>query len=110
MRRSLITVALAVAFAATCTLRLFLGSRPNGITDVAAVLVGHGDDYLTSGVDSRIPRTIKGVIVGAALAASGTLIQGITRIPLGAPGISGTGVRASASVVTDTALPGPLGA
>jgi len=110
MRRSLITVALAVALAATCILSLFLGSRPNGITDVAAVLVGNGDDYLTSVVDSRIPRTIMGVIVGAALAVSGTLIQGITRNPLGEPGILGTGVGASASVVTGTAILGALGA
>lgn len=110
MRRSLITVALAVALVATCILSLFLGSRPNSVTDVAAVLVGNGDDYLTSVVDSRIPRTIMGAIVGAALAVSGTLIQGITRNPLGEPGILGIGVGASASVVTGTAILGALGA
>ena len=110
MRRSLITVALALALVATCILSLFLGSRPNGITDVADVLVGNGDDYLTSVVDSRIPRTIMGAIVGAALAVSGTLIQGITRNPLGEPGILGIGVGASASVVTGTAILGALGA
>src|SRR5699024_227066 len=110
MRRSLITVALAVALAATCILSLFLGSRPTGITDVAAVLVGNGADYLTSVVDSRIPRSMMGVIVGAALAGSDTLIQGITRSPLGEPGILGTGVGASAGVITDTATLGALGA
>src|SRR5699024_12824348 len=109
MRRSLITVALAVALAASCILSLFLCRRPNGITDVAAVLDGTGDDYLTSVVDSRIPRTIMGVIVGAALAVSGTLIEGITRSPLGEQGILGTGVGASASVVTGTAILGALG-
>src|SRR5699024_2068446 len=110
MRRRLITVALAVALAATWILSIFLGSRPNGITAETPVLVGNGDDYLTSVVDSRIPRTIMGVIVGAALAVSGTLIQGITRNPLGEPGILGTGVGASASVVTGTAILGALGA
>src|SRR5699024_2066259 len=91
-------------------LSLFLGSRPNGITDVAAVLVGNGYDYLTSVVDSRIPRTIMGTIVGAALAVSGTLIQGITPSPLGEPGILGIGGGASASVVTGTAILGALAA
>src|SRR5699024_11893207 len=58
----------------------------------------------------RIPRTIMGTIVGAALAVSGTLIQGITRNPLGEPGILGIGVGASASVVTGSAILGALGA
>src|SRR5699024_6890795 len=79
-------------------------SVANVITDVVAELVGTGDNYQTSVVDSRIPRTIMGVIVGAALAVSGTLIQGITRNPLGEPGILGIGVGASASVVTGTAI------
>src|SRR5699024_6699581 len=106
MRRSLITVALAVALAATCILSLLLGSRPHGMTAVSAVLAGNGHESLTSVVDSRIPRTIMDIIVGAALAVSGTLIQGITRNPLGEPGILGTGGGASASVVTGTAILG----
>lgn len=110
MRRSIIIVLLGVALLATCGISLFLGSRPNGIDDVLAALAGRGDQYLTSVVASRIPRTILGAIVGAALAVSGTLIQGITRNPLGEPGILGIGVGASASVVTGTALFGALGA
>src|SRR5699024_9526526 len=110
MRRSLINAALAVALAATCILSLFLGSRPIGITDVAAVVVGTGDDNLTSVVECRIPRTIIGVSIGAALTASCNVIQGITRNRLGEPGILGTGVGASASVVTGTAILGALGA
>src|SRR5699024_10310332 len=53
---------------------------------------------------------IMGTIVGAALAVSGTLIQGITRNPLGEPGILGIGGGASASVVTGTAILRALGA
>ncbi|NWN87625.1 MAG: iron ABC transporter permease [Micrococcaceae bacterium] len=102
-------VLLAVLLGATCILSLFLGSRPNGIADVVAALGGNGDEYLTSVVDSRIPRTVMGAIVGAALAVSGTLIQGITRNPLGEPGILGIGMGASAAVVTATAVLGALG-
>ncbi|MET8004516.1 FecCD family ABC transporter permease [Nonomuraea glycinis] len=37
----------------------------------------------------RVPRTILGICVGAALGASGTLIQTLTRNPLAEPGILG---------------------
>lgn len=110
MRRVIILAVLAILLAATGVLSLFLGSRPNGIADVLAVLVGAGDPHLADVVDSRIPRTVMGATVGAALAVSGTLIQGITRNPLGEPGILGIGVGASASVVTATAALGALGA
>lgn len=109
MRRVVILAALVIALAATCLTSLFLGSRPNGITDVLAALSQTGDTYLISVVDSRIPRTVMGAIVGAALAVSGTLIQGITRNPLGEPGILGIGVGASAAIVTATAIFGALG-
>src|SRR5690625_3434667 len=110
MRRVIILAVLAILLAATGVLSLFLGSRPNGIADVLAVLVGAGDPHLADVVDSRIPRTVMGAIVGAALAVSGTLIQGITRNPLGEPGILGIGVGASASVVTATLVFAMLGA
>lgn len=109
MRRATILALLAALLVATCLLSLFLGSRPTGAGEVLAVLAGAGDPYLTQVVDSRIPRTIMGAIVGAALAVAGTLIQGVTRNPLGEPGILGVGVGASASVVTGTALLGVLG-
>src|SRR5690625_1155906 len=110
MRHSILITLLGFALVATCGISLFLGSRPNGIADVVAALAGQGDAYLTSVVDSRIPRTVLSAIVGAALAVSGTLIQGITRNPLGEPGILGIGVGASASVVTATAVLGALSA
>ena len=110
MRRPLVMVTLAVALGVTCILSLFLGSRPNGVADVVEVLVGQGEPHLANVVESRIPRTVMGCIVGAALAVSGTLIQGITRSPLGEPGILGIGVGASASVVTATAVLGALSA
>src|SRR5699024_1865584 len=101
---------LAILLAATGVLSLFLGSRPNGIADVLAVLVGAGDPHLADVVDSRIPRTVMGATVGAALAVSGTLIQGITRNPLGEPRILGTGVAAPAGLVPATAALGAWGA
>src|SRR5690625_623029 len=110
MRRVIILAVLAILLAATGVLSLFLGSRPNGIAAVLAVLLGAGHPHLADVVDSRIPRTVMGAIVGAALAVSVTLMQGITRNPLGEPGILGIGVGASASVVTATLVFAMLGA
>ena len=49
--------------------------------------------------DLRIPRTILGIIVGAALGTAGTLIQGHTRNPLADPGIFGINAGAAFAVV-----------
>ncbi|MEV4746147.1 iron chelate uptake ABC transporter family permease subunit [Streptosporangium sp. NPDC049248] len=46
------------------------------------------DDHLIIR-DVRVPRTILGILVGAALGASGALIQTLTRNPLAEPGILG---------------------
>ncbi len=47
----------------------------------------------------RVPRTVVGMLVGAALGASGTLMQGLTRNPLADPGILGVNAGAALFVV-----------
>ncbi|GAA2012348.1 iron ABC transporter permease [Brevibacterium samyangense] len=97
---------LVLALAVVGVLGLFAGSKDTGFGEVLAVLTGGGDDYIRQVVDARIPRTVVGAVVGAALAASGTLIQGLTRNPLGEPGLLGIGAGASAAMVTASALAG----
>ena len=48
----------------------------------------------------RVPRTIIGILAGAGFAVAGALTQGVTRNPLGAPGILGTNAGAAFAVVT----------
>ena len=50
-------------------------------------------------LDLRLPRTLAGVLVGAALGVSGVLMQGITRNPLADPGLLGVNAGASLAVV-----------
>jgi len=50
-------------------------------------------------VRARVPRTVVALVVGAALGLAGTLVQGLTRNPLGDPGILGINAGASAAVV-----------
>jgi iron complex transport system permease protein len=51
-------------------------------------------------VHSRIPRTVTGLLVGAALGVAGTAMQGVARNPLADPGILGVNAGAALAVVT----------
>ncbi len=48
----------------------------------------------------RLPRTVVACLVGMGLAIAGTIIQGITRNPLAAPGIIGVNAGASLAAVS----------
>ncbi|MEU3993801.1 iron chelate uptake ABC transporter family permease subunit [Streptomyces platensis] len=50
--------------------------------------------------DARFPRTLLGLLVGAALGLAGTVMQALTRNPLADPGVLGINAGASAAVVT----------
>jgi ABC-type Fe3+-siderophore transport system permease subunit len=54
----------------------------------------------------RVPRTVLGLMVGAALGMSGALMQGHTRNPLGDPGLLGVTAGASLAVVVAIAYLG----
>ncbi|WP_265521620.1 FecCD family ABC transporter permease [Oerskovia flava] len=99
----------ALALAALVTgLSLAVGSNPLPLDAVWRALVAPDDSFATTVVASRVPRTILGLLVGAALAVAGALIQGITRNPLGDPGLLGVNAGAAAAVVTVTAVTGSM--
>ncbi|PBC81632.1 iron complex transport system permease protein [Streptomyces sp. 2224.1] len=50
--------------------------------------------------DVRVPRTLLGLIIGAALGLAGTVMQALTRNPLADPGVLGINAGASAAVVS----------
>jgi iron complex transport system permease protein len=50
-------------------------------------------------VDSRLPRTLLGLVAGIALGLAGTVMQGLSRNPLADPGILGVNFGASLAVV-----------
>lgn len=56
--------------------------------------------------DYRLPRTIVGLVVGAALGVAGALIQALTRNPLADPGILGVHAGASFAVTVAVGLIG----
>lgn len=49
--------------------------------------------------EMRVPRTVLGLLVGAALGLSGAILQGVTRNPLADPGIMGINAGAACALV-----------
>lgn len=62
--------------------------------------------------DIRLPRVVMGVLIGAALAVSGAVMQGLFRNPLADPGIvgvsAGAGLGAITVIVLGATVLGPL--
>jgi iron complex transport system permease protein len=88
-------------------LSISVGSRPIAL-DRVWTLIWHpdGSDDAIIVHDLRIPRTILGLLVGAALGVAGGLMQALTRNPLADPGLLGVNAGAAAAVVTATAVLG----
>lgn len=93
---------LLAALVATAFLSVALGSRAISLLDVANAFIHLNQSVSTDGtvtLEMRVPRTLLGILAGAALGASGSLLQGVTRNPLADPGIMGVNAGAAAAVV-----------
>lgn len=93
-------IALAIVLCGCVLLGLVLGSRPLPLGDVLAALLGKdvGDATIIV-LDQRLPRTVLGVVVGAALGVGGAVAQGITRNPLADPALLGVSAGAALALV-----------
>jgi iron complex transport system permease protein len=112
-RREALQVTLGLAFAAIAlaVLSLGIGAVPIPPGNVLKVLVAQvtGDGEVLQGRDAlvilniRLPRLMLGFMVGAALAVSGALMQGLFRNPLADPGLvgvsAGAGLAAAVMIV-----------
>jgi iron complex transport system permease protein len=100
-------VALTLALTAACALSVAIGSRSIPLGGVVDALTGQGPETDRTVVnDLRVPRTLLGLLVGAALGLSGVLLQGVTRNPLADPSIMGLSAGATAFVVLGIAVLG----
>lgn len=105
-RRTGLVVA-AAALVVLVLLSLAFGSKPLPLGEVVTALTRDNGLAHTIVVDQRVPRTVLAILVGAALAVSGALMQGLTRNPLADPGLLGVSAGAGfAIVVTVMLLPG----
>ncbi|MEV7595969.1 iron chelate uptake ABC transporter family permease subunit [Kitasatospora sp. NPDC089797] len=83
-----------------------IGARSVAPGQVLHVLLHHdpaSEDWIVVH-HSRIPRTLLGIAVGAALGISGAMMQALTRNPLADPGLLGVNGGAAAAVAAGTAL------
>lgn len=108
-RAVLIAVIAVAVLALACFAGVMVGSKNIPPGEVWAAVTGHGETYTTVVVESRYPRTVLGVLVGAGLAVAGVLMQAVTRNPLAEPGLMGVNTGAAASVVAASAFLGASG-
>lgn len=93
---------LVVALGVTCVLSVVLGARDVGWHTLWAAFTDYDSADTAQRVlrEMRIPRTLLGLVVGAALGVSGAVLQGLTRNPLADPGIMGINAGAALFVVS----------
>ena len=95
-------VGLGVTLVLVAFLSITLGSRAIGLIEVLRALTSLGaaetiNDTVT--LELRVPRTLLGILAGAALGVAGAILQGVTRNPLADAGIMGINSGAAAFVV-----------
>ena len=106
-RVALVVVLAAFALLATALIGLTVGTKMVGLdTAVDAILRFDGSDLQLVVRESRIPRTVLGLVVGLALGAAGAVMQGLTRNALADPGILGVNAGASVAVAIAVAALG----
>jgi iron complex transport system permease protein len=104
-RWSLIGAAVLALVAVGVVLSLCVGTRtisPENVWTAIVAPTGSDDDVVVR--DLRVPRTLLGLAVGAALGMAGALIQGHTRNPIADPGLLGVSAGAAFAVVLGITL------
>lgn len=77
-----------------------LGAKTIGFEEIIQGISGSLEDsFEAKVVRARIPRTVFGLLAGAALSVSGALMQAVTRNPIADPSILGVNTGASLFVV-----------
>jgi iron complex transport system permease protein len=94
----LLLAAIGLLVVALCSIAY--GSKAIALGDVLDALLafdGSNDHLIVRSL--RVPRTVIGIAVGAALGLAGAVMQGVTRNPLADPGILGVNAGAALAVV-----------
>jgi len=106
-RTAIGTLVLMAVLAVSVALSLMIGANPLPWHTVWASLTGTGTpdtDFVVQGL--RVPRTVAGIVAGAALGVAGALMQSFSRNPLADPGILGVNAGAAFAVALTVAVLG----
>ncbi|MGO1854597.1 MAG: FecCD family ABC transporter permease [Microbacteriaceae bacterium] len=102
---------MVLAAVALAIVGLGVGTYAIPVSDIVATLFGTGGERESVTVrDLRAPRMAAALLVGAALAAGGSLMQTLTRNPLGSPDLLGISAGASTGALVSIIVAGQLGA
>lgn len=84
-------VVIAVGFALTLFWHLSIGTQSVSFSEVFQALTAFDEDNFTHLIirELRLPRALVAITVGASLAVSGAVMQGVTRNPLADPSLLG---------------------
>lgn len=104
LARMLWLVGLLVALTILVPISIMVGVRDVGFDDLLSALAGSTETINEAVIAKRIPRTVLAMLVGAALAMSGAVMQTVTRNPIADPGILGVTSGASFAVVVGIAF------
>lgn len=106
-----VTLVGVVLLVLASALNIGRGDYPISLLEVLRTLLGAGDEAQRFIVlDLRLPRTLTGLLVGAALGLSGAITQSIARNPLASPDMLGVTDGASAAAVLAIVIGGGSGA
>lgn len=104
-------LAAVVVLVFVCAASLTIGARGMSPGTVWQALTQFNpDEGYHAVVHTRIPRTVLGLVAGAALGLAGAAMQGVSRNPLADPGIMGVNAGAALAVVSGIYLFGISGA
>ncbi len=104
-------LAAVVVLVLVCAASLAIGARGMSLETVWQALTRFNpDDGNHAVVHTRIPRSVLGLVAGAALGLAGAAMQGVSRNPLADPGIIGVNAGAALAVVAGIYLFGISGA
>ncbi len=100
MKKIFVFLGSVLLLVACACISISLGSKNIPVSTVFDVLVHPGANTVESAiVYARIPRAIFGILIGASLGISGSIMQSITRNPIADPSILGVNTGASLFVV-----------
>ena len=105
-RTAVVLLLTGAALLLLCLASLAIGSRSIAPATVLRALTAYdpsSTDQIVV-VTSRLPRTVLGLLVGAALGLAGCVMQGVTRNPLADPGILGVNGGAALAIVIGISL------
>ena len=95
----------ALVFAAMFVISIAFGAADISLKDTALALFSNASNDAISVIrEIRLPREVAAVLVGAALAVSGAIMQGMTRNPLADPGLLGLTAGANAALAITLAF------